>query len=472
MEATSTYLGRRGYTVYKSALSLQDQRWLRKTLNVAPYVPGSPVQPASFDVYRESANKLYIPRHFGIEHFGAPDADMLAEPTPVQLTFAGDLRSYQIPVVSAFVDAPTPYKCGVIDLPCGFGKTSCALNAISRLGVKTLVIVHKSFLMGQWEERIRQFLPTARIGRIQGERFDIDDKDIVMGMLQSLSMKTYPVDAFESFGLTIIDECHHIPSEVFSRTLNKITTKHTLGLSATVKRKDGLSKLLNMFIGEVVYTIKRKPQSSVEVRGIRFEHGDAEFGGTVLDYRGKVMHSSMITKLCNNDLRTRFISKLIEAEMKCGQQQILVLSQNRNVLTDLYDLLTLANVSCGFYVGGMKEKDLALAANKPVLLATYGMAAEGLDIKTLTTLVLATPRTDIVQAVGRILRSEHKRPLIIDIIDTHECFQRQWKKRLLYYHKNEYAVKLGTSKSCLDPGYIYEKEQAKPKRKTTLGCLI
>ena len=88
------------------------------------------------------------------------------------------------------------------------------------------------------------------------------------------------------------------------------------------------------------------------------------------------------------------------------------------------------------YVGGMKERDLALASEKPVLLATYGMAAEGLDIKTLTTLVLATPRTDIVQAVGRILRSDHVRPLIVDIIDTHECFQRQWKKRLAYYHKN------------------------------------
>ena len=267
MGDASTYLGRRGYTIHKSALSLQDQRWLRKALNVTPYVPGSPVQPESFDVYRESTNKLYIPRHFGIEHFGVPDADMLAQPAGIDLAFAGELRNYQIPVVGAFVDTDALYKCGIIDLPCGFGKTSCALNIVSRLAVKTLVIVHKSFLMGQWEERIRQFLPTARIGRIQGEKFDVDDKDIVMGMLQSLSMKAYPADAFEGFGLTIIDECHHIPSEVFSRTLNKVTTRHILGLSATVKRKDGLSKLLNMFVGEVVYTIKRKPQSSVEVRG-------------------------------------------------------------------------------------------------------------------------------------------------------------------------------------------------------------
>ena len=427
MDNGSTYLGKRGYTIYKSALSVDDQRWIRKTLNVTPYVPGSPVQPPSFDVYRESSHKLYIPRHFGIQHFGSPDTDILADPRTVVLEFAGELRDYQVPVVNSFVDRPIPHKCGIIDLPCGFGKTSCALNIISRLRVKTLVIVHKSFLMGQWEERIRQFLPAARIGRIQGETFDIDDKDIVMGMLQSLSMKTYPTDAFESFGLTIIDECHHIPSEVFSRALSTITTRHILGLSATVKRKDGLTKVLNMFVGEVVYSIKRKPQSSVEVRGIRFMHDDPEFGASITDYRGKIMHSSMITKLCKNSDRTSFISRLIEAEMK-DNQQILVLSQNRNVLTSLGELLTAASVSCGFYVGGMKEKDLALSARKPVLLATYGMAAEGLDIKTLTTLVLATPRTDIVQAVGRILRSDHARPLIIDIIDTHECFQRQWEK--------------------------------------------
>ena len=129
-------------------------------------------------------------------------------------------------------------------------------------------------------------------------------------------------------------------------------------------------------------------------------------------------------------------------------------------------------MSCGFYVGGMKEKDLALAAMKPVLLATYGMAAEGLDIKTLTTLVLATPRTDIVQAVGRILRSEHQRPLIIDVIDTHDCFQRQWKKRLLYYRKNEYTVKLGTSRDCLDPDFVYTEDKVKPKSRVASGCLI
>ena len=91
-------------------------------------------------------------------------------------------------------------------------------------------------------------------------------------------------------------------------------------------------------------------------------------------------------------------------------------------------------------MGGMKDSDLKKSENCSIILATYAMAAEALDIKTLTTLVLATPRTDVTQAVGRILRVKHERPLIIDIIDSHSVFKRQWQKRYSYYVKNKYKV--------------------------------
>ena len=89
-------------------------------------------------------------------------------------------------------------------------KTVLSLKIIAELKKKTLVIVHKGFLLNQWVERIHQFLPDARIGKIQGQVIDIDDKDIVIGMLQSLSMKDYPNDMFDSFGLTIVDEVPYI----------------------------------------------------------------------------------------------------------------------------------------------------------------------------------------------------------------------------------------------------------------------
>jgi superfamily II DNA or RNA helicase len=88
----------------------------------------------------------------------------------------------------------------------------------------------------------------------------------------------------------------------------------------------------------------------------------------------------------------------------------------------------------------MKDVDLKKSETCQVIIATYAMAAEALDIKTLTTLLLATPKTDIIQAVGRILRVKHERPLVIDIIDTHEVFIGQWQKRRKYYASNKYKI--------------------------------
>jgi len=96
--------------------------------------------------------------------------------------------------------------------------------------------------------------------------------------------------------------------------------------------------------------------------------------------------------------------------------------------------------SVGYYIGGMKEKDLKLSESKQIILATYAMAAEGLDIPSLTTLILATPKSDIVQSVGRILRTKHSQPLIIDIIDQHECFLNQFKKRKAFYNEKNYKI--------------------------------
>ena len=78
---------------------------------------------------------------------------------------------------------------------------------------------------------------------------------------------------------------------------------------------------------------------------------------------------------------------------------------------------------------------------KQIVLATFSMAAEGLDIKTLTTLVMITPMTNIEQSVGRILRQKHAfEPTVVDIIDSHENFQRQWQKRKAFYKKQNYKI--------------------------------
>ena len=352
--------------------------------------------------------------------------------------------------------------------------TVCALNIISKVKQKTLIIVHKGFLLNQWIERIEQFLPMAKIGKIQGQIIDIKDKDIVIGMLQSLSMKEYPANMFDSFGLTVIDECHHISSEVFSRSLLKVVTKYTLGLSATMQRKDGLTRVFKMFLGEIVFSQQREPDDSVLVKAVEYQTTDDEFNETVYDYRGNPQYSTMITKLCNYNRRTEFILEVVKKELaEKEKQQIMILGQNKSILVYLHKAIEHRQIATvGYYVGGMKEEELKKSESKKVIIATYAMAAEGLDIKTLSTLILVTPRTDVVQAVGRILRIKHDRPLIVDIIDTHDVFQNQWKKRLSFYKKNNYKIIHTTSEKYKRGEWEELKYSCKSKKNISLESHI
>ena len=85
--------------------------------------------------------------------------------------------------------------------------------------------------------------PEARIGKIQQNTIDIKDKDIVLSMVQSLSMKEYDDETFSSIRFNcFFDECHHLGAEVFSKSMQKVASKYMLGLSATPNRKDGLRK--------------------------------------------------------------------------------------------------------------------------------------------------------------------------------------------------------------------------------------
>ena len=123
----------------------------------------------------------------------------------------------------------------------------------------------------------------------------------------------------------------------------------------------------------------------------------------------------------------------------------------------------------------MKEEQLKQSENKKIIIATYAMASEGLDIKSLSTLLLITPRTDITQAVGRILRMPHDRPLIIDFIDSHDIFKRQWKKRLTFYKKNDYTIKTTDNLNYNNDNYNLIKYNNKKHKHTSPKinkCLI
>ena len=175
---------------------------------------------------------------------------------------------------------------------------------------------------------------------------------------------------------------------------------------------------------------------------INYETNDEEFNNVLLNFRGQVNYTGMIKKICEFNRRSEFILKVLSGLLKDNpNQQIMILGHQKKLLQYLHDAIrhrTIATV--GYYVGGMKEKDLKISEGKKVIIATYAMAEEGLDIKTLTTLIMATPKVDVTQSVGRILRQKHKQAVVVDIVDPHMLFQRHFGKRRTFYKKSKFKI--------------------------------
>jgi len=451
-----SYLGQKGYTIPKYILPQEELNILYNELRLVPIIEtpisGTP-PPLPISVFKENGKKIYIPRFYGIKRYGLPLKSEIGNAVEnINILFVKSLRDYQETVVETYINKVKAPICaeakstqegggGILSLYTGAGKTVCAIKIISIIQKKTLIIVHKEFLMNQWIERIREFTPNARIGRIQGQVFDIEDKDIVLAMMQTLynEEKTFNLS---SFGFCIVDEVHRIGSSQFHKCLFQIQTPFWLGISATVTRKDQMDKLLYMFMGDIIYSIERKGEDFVSVRGIDYATHDDNYNEVITNHRGEIAYSTMISKICGFEPRSDFIIQVIENLIyENGKSQILLLSHIRVMLEYIFQKLVEKGISTGFYVGGMKQSDLDNTANtKQVVLSTYMMSSEALDIPTLSTLVLASPKTDIIQCVGRILRKKHDTPIIVDIVDSHSTFQNQWTKRKAYYKKCNYKI--------------------------------
>ena len=430
-------LTKRGYAIPKSEIeSVLDS--IKKELSVSPFVPkGYKFGTKTFKLYQESEKNIYLPKFYGIQKFGHP-LTIKIQGEDIKLDFCGNLRPEQITPVDKLIRACLDPNAmgGILNICCGGGKTTMALYTLTILAKKTLIIVHKDFLLEQWKERIGVFLPNAKIGIIKAKTVDIENKEIVLGSLQSLSMKDYDANIFSSFGTVIIDEVHHTSAEVFSKALAKVSFVYTIGLSATIVRKDGLSKVFKWYLGNVVYQSEKR-KDNVIVKCVDFDDPNCEkYNENPILCTGKPNVAKMINNICDNSLRNNII---VEESIQAASQdrKILILSDRRMHLVELEKLIKSKGLEVGLYMGGMKSSILAECGKKQIIVATFAIASEGYDQPGLDTIILASPKSDVVQAVGRILRDKEcdrkNIPLIIDIVDVHEIFQRQAQKRQHYY---------------------------------------
>ena len=185
----SITLSNYGCKIKKKEITSQEIKKIKGDLTVNPfsYNDFGEKNEKRFSLFLESPNSLYIPRFYSYDTYGIPTKSKMSEGDDINIQFNGSMREEQMPVLDAYLDSAKKIGGGLISLKCGGGKTVISLYLLSVLKKKTIVVVHKDFLMTQWRDRIAQFLPDARIGKVQQDTVDIENKDVVLAMVQSLS---------------------------------------------------------------------------------------------------------------------------------------------------------------------------------------------------------------------------------------------------------------------------------------------
>lgn len=517
-----------GYAIKKSSLTPRRVQHLRKELTVSPTVAfkfaKQTTQP--FAVYTESPTRFYLPRQWANEVYGEAEAVSIPEGTALnkELTFIGKPYDYQKEIVDKFLTAGAN---GLICVPCGRGKTFMAIWTAMRLGKKFLIVVDKEFLMQQWKGELEALVPGISVGIIQEDKCQVEEElipskvatlpelkeklrslgkkvggkrdelvarlkeadpsfqevttttksfDCSIAMIQTIVGREFPEGTFEPFGFTIFDECHHLGASNFSRALLKVQTNCMLGLSATPKRDDGLTKVFEWFLGKPVHWEKtRDPDPQVIVRCEQITSNDPTYTTVPTDYRGEMVMGRLLTNVIEHAPRTKKIADIIVELAADAQRRVLVLSERITHLEALETLLKPTGLTMSYYIGGMKEEVREQGAQTArVLLASYAMASEAMNIKTLNTVILASPRKKVEQSTGRILRIKPEQrlvhPVIVDIVDCHTVYQSQWRKRAMYYKKCAYKIQHGSHEASDEKEQLDEHLEESTKEPS--GCLL
>jgi superfamily II DNA or RNA helicase len=337
----------------------------------------------------------------------------------------------------------------ITECPTGFGKTACAMDVIAKLKKKTLVVVTKEDIRDQWVDAGVKFLGLSMkdIGVIQAEKFQITGKKLVIALVHSLAKEDrYPAHQFREFGLAIWDEVHRVGADFFAQSCFRIPAVMRWGLSARADRKDGRLETIEAHIGPV--RVKTTMANMVPRVVARQSPWQIPLTSVIDSKTGKakvapIPHSPsrcghVINMICNCHPRNVMLSQFTAAAYKKGRI-CLFQSDRKEHLDTIYMMLQQLGVPPGvmsYYVGGMDKAQREYAKTKPIILSTYQMTAEATDIPQADTLIMGTPKSDILQIVGRVLREYQgkQQPLLFDVIDsTSNVFAGYWNSRRTYY---------------------------------------
>lgn len=432
-----TFLDWRGYGVVYNQLSGKKQKDHLDRLTFIPVQEYDCAPPKPVVLYTLGTNRMWMPKIYGIKHFGKPRVNNERTGTKADINFLGELKEQQQEIVDQVMPIIRSSGGGQLSLPTGFGKTVIAIYIASLLGEKVLWVTHQTNLLEQTKKSFEKFAG-CRVGTIRGSVIDTD-APVVMGMLQSISQKTYDPKVFDQFGLVIFDEVHRVPSAIFSQSIAKVSTKYMIGLSATPKRKDGLDSVITTCIGPIIAQVDLQLKIPlVELVKVSYESDMVEHKNR----SDKANIPAMVNDICVDAVRNKFIMDKLKSLCEEGRT-MLVLTERRGHAVMLSTACNKAGLDAGVYLGQMKPEELAASNAKTIILGTYAMCSTGYDNPRLNTVVLATSKRDVRQTVGRILglRSPGDvQPKIVDFVDTYGPFRTQAYSRKKYYRDQKFDI--------------------------------
>lgn len=377
------------------------------------------------------------------------------------LPHAIELWDPQIPAVEDLMHDDYGHQ-GVLEAPCGSGKTVMLLYTVAELGQPTIILAHTDDLLKQWQDYCRRLLDYEP-GLIQGDKCEI--KQITLASVMTLARRELDEEFLARWGMVILDEAHHCPAACFQEVMTKFPAYYRFGATATPKREDNLQGLLYAICGPVIAKVQRRAlkQAGLIVDPVVM----VQETGFSYPYTNMHQWHSMVRSLIHDRRRNAQIIENIIADHDSGNHVQLVLSQQ----IDHLDLLAKSlkerrpDITQELLIAGGAKKDRSgrvirnisrtkaerteaiRAARKGHLRVLFGtqLADEGLDIPRLDRLHLVFPtraQGKISQQVGRIQRVHPgKRDVIVhDYVDEPRVLKNQWFERRKAYVEMELEI--------------------------------
>ena len=382
--------------------------------------------PEQLRLYAEGQNKIIVP--FGCaEDIFALEKHFLWKTifSPFKaISFLGsiNLYDYQQKALKRLLWA----KSGVLEAPCGSGKTRIGIALIKEIGGKALWLTHTHSLLKQSEESARSLLPSATFSETTEGKVDFSG-DITFATVQTLS-KIDPSFYENEFSVVIVDEAHHCvgtPTQVtqFYHVLCNCNCRYKYGLTATPKRADGLTKSMFACLGKIQHKITER---EVGEKIIKAKHivVPIELEYDILSYSsgdGMMDYGKLSNMLAMHAERNALIVEKTESLYNERKGQQLLLCHRISQVKELAKLLRSRGEDVSEIYGETPKAQRNYKAD--FIVATYALAKEGLDIPTLDCVHFCAPIKDeitIVQSAGRVERNYKGKitPLVLDYVDV------------------------------------------------------